>query len=79
MSLKRLLKEHNLLHALDATTLSFTLALSVTLELIQADHLLDTIFVLLLDAEFELELREHELDSGPKMGRFRFDEVCGIC
>jgi hypothetical protein len=78
VSLQRVLEQLDLLVALDALGLGILLALAITFHLIQTDHLLDAILVLLLHAELEFELGQHELDAWPQMRRVILDEVCQI-
>lgn len=75
VSFQGLLEEDNLLLALDATGGRISLALAIALHAVQLDHLLDTLEVLLLDVELELDLGEHELDSGAEVWRVVFDEI----
>ena len=57
--------------------LSVGLALLVSLHLVELHHLVDALEVLLFYVELELDLREHELDARPEIGRVEFDKVCG--
>lgn len=76
IALQRVFQELNLLVTLDALRFRIGLALAITFQLIQAHHLVDTVLVLLLDAELELELRQHELDARPQMRGVILDEIC---
>jgi hypothetical protein len=75
VSLERLLEELYLLVAFDALGLRIRLALAVPFHLVQPHHLLDSVFVLFLDTELELELRQHELDAGTQMWGVISDQV----
>jgi hypothetical protein len=75
VALKRLFQKLDLLVAFDASSFGLLPVLTITLHLVELHHLVDSFFVLLLHAEFELELRQHELDSGPEMWRVVFDKV----
>lgn len=76
VALERVLEQLDLLVALDALRLGVLLAAAVALHLVEAHHLLDAVLVLLLDAELELELGQHELDARTQVRRVILDEVC---
>ena len=75
VALQRLLEQLYLLIALNPPGFCICLALAVALHLVQLDHLLNSILVLFFYAEFEFELRKHELDAGSKMGSVIFDQI----
>lgn len=73
--LEGLLQESYLLLALNLPCCGIGTALLVAFHLVQLYHLLNTLQVLLLDVQFELDLREHELNAGPKVGCIIFDQI----
>lgn len=73
--LECLLQESYLLLALNFPGCGIGTALLVAFHLVQLYHLLDALQVLLLDIQFELDLREHELNARPKIGCIIFDQV----
>lgn len=73
--LECLFEESYLLLALDLPGCGIGTALLVAFHLVQLHHLLDALQVLLLDIQFKLDLREHELDARPKVGCIIFDQV----
>ena len=75
ISLECLLQQYDLLLALDTSSSSICSALLVTLHLVQLDHLFDSLQILFLNIELELNLGQHELDSGTKIGGVVFNEV----
>lgn len=75
ITLECLLQERYLLPALDLSGCGIGPALLVAFHLVQLYHLLNALQVLLLDIQFELDLREHELDAGPKIGCIIFDKI----
>ena len=75
ISSQGLTQQLDLLVALNATTLGIGTTLSVPIILVETDHLFDTRLVLLLHAQFKLELGYHELDLGAKIGGIIFNQI----
>ena len=76
VTLQRVLQQLDLLVTLDALGFGVLFTLAVALHLVQANHLLDSIFVLLLHTEFEFELGQHELDAGSQVLRVIANQIC---
>ena len=70
-----LLEEHDFLLAFHTSSSGVGPALFISFHLVQLDHLLDTLQILLLDIKLELDLGEHELDAGPEVRRVKFDKI----
>lgn len=75
VALKRLFQELDLLVTFDPSSFSVLPALAIALHLVELHHLVYSFFILLFDAKLELELRQHELDSGPEVWRVVFDKI----
>lgn len=78
VSLQCLLQEEDFLLALSFSGGCVGLTLAVTFHAVELDHLFDTLEVLLLDVELELELGKHELDAGAQVGSIIFNQVCEV-
>ena len=78
ISFQGLFQQLYFLIAFNPSGFRICLALSVSFHLVQAYHLLDSILVLLLDAELELELGQHQLDTRAEMWGVVFDQVCRL-
>ena len=63
VSLQRLLEQLHFLVTFQPPRLRVRLALPIAFHLVEPHHLLDTIPVLLFNAQFEFELRKHQLDA----------------
>lgn len=73
ISLQALLQQLDLLVALYALAFGILSASAIALDLVQLGHLLDTFLILLLYAQLELELGQHQLDSRTEVRGIEFD------
>jgi hypothetical protein len=75
VSLQCLLQDYDLLLALNPTSSRIRLTLAITLHAVKLHHLFYTLEVLLLNIQLELDLRQHELDTGAEVGVVVFDKI----
>lgn len=73
VTLESSLKKLYFLVTLDTLDIGICAAFLIAVGLIQFGHLLDGLFVLVLDLQLELELLQHSRDFGGSIGRLGLD------